>query len=155
MNTIALLGTLHSAPQLRHTQDGLAQASVVLSFTTLKADEADYTVRVVLFAAAAEEFHANFHQGDAVIVEGRLHSESRTREDGTKERHVEVIARRVHAVAIPAAPATPAPAPVPPATTKQRPPAAERKTAAPTARRPAPSARSPVAAAVADDDIPF
>ncbi|AGY58618.1 single-stranded DNA-binding protein [Gloeobacter kilaueensis] len=150
MNTIALQGKLHSAPELRHTQDGLAQASALLSFAALKTDEADYTLRLVLFGNAAEEFCANFHQGDALIVEGRLQSEARPRPDGTKERVIELIARRCHALT-PAStrPATAAPVPAP--AQKTAAPSASRPTAA---RRPGNAPARP-AVAVADDDIPF
>ncbi len=150
MNTIALQGILQSAPELRHTQDGLAQASAMLSFPSAKPDEADYTIRLVCFGNLAEEFHQAFQQGESVIVEGRLHAETRTKPDGSKERVVELIARRAHHLAAAATQPQPKavkaqPAPTPPRQTA--PPASSR------GRTPAP--KRPLAAVIEDDEIPF
>ncbi|MBC8121017.1 MAG: single-stranded DNA-binding protein [Gemmatimonadaceae bacterium] len=98
MNAIALMGTLQSDPELRFTPDGLARASVLLSFPAAKAEEADYQIRVVAFGNLAEEVHKAFHHGDSVVVEGRLQADSRSKPDGTKEKYNELIARRLYAV---------------------------------------------------------
>lgn len=104
MNAIALMGTLQSEPELRHTQDGLARFSAIIGFSAGRAEEADYQVRIVAFGTLAEEIHKNFHHGDGILVEGRLQSETRTKPDGTKEKVTEVIARKVHSATAGAAP---------------------------------------------------
>ncbi len=153
MNAIALMGTLQSEPELRHTQDGLARFSAMIGFSAGRAEEADYQVRIVAFGTLAEEIHKNFHHGDGILVEGRLQSETRTKPDGTKEKVTEVIARRVHSATAGAAPASYDT----PATTTTNTAPANGRTATPAAV-PARSARPAAPARPAEpdmDDIPF
>jgi single-strand DNA-binding protein len=149
MNAIALMGTLQSEPELRYTQDGLARLSVMLSFTADRPDEPDYQIRVVVFGNLAEESSKSLHHGNAVVVEGRLQAETRTRPDGSKEKVTEVIARRIHALAEGGARTIRAVAPEAAAPAFQ--------STAP--RRPAPAAARPAAAPPSPpddlDDIPF
>lgn len=112
MNTIALLGTLSSAPELAFSQDGLAYLSAELSFPSGKPDEADYQMRLVAFGKLAEEANGTLTCGDTVIVEGRLQVETKARPDGSKHRAVELVARKLSRLPmpglVPAAPAPPA-----------------------------------------------
>lgn len=103
MNIIALAGTLQSEPELRHTQDGLARLSVMLTFAPEKEDEGYYKIRVIAFGNLAEEVHQNYHHGDSIFVEGRLQIEKRSKPSATtreemekRETVAELIARKFH-----------------------------------------------------------
>lgn len=143
MNTIVLQGIFQSAPELRSSQDGLLRTSAMLIFSAAKPEEPEHQIRVICFGELAEQVHQSLHQGDAVIAEGRLQVESRPRPDGTKERTIELIARRIHTLGIAKSLSAPSPttvqAVVPPATRRRQTPATSR----------------PLAAAGVGDDIPF
>jgi single-strand DNA-binding protein len=145
MNTIVLQGIFQSAPELRSSQDGLLRTSAMLIFPAAKPEEPEHKIRVICFGELAEQVHASLHQGDAVIAEGRLQVESRPRPDGTKERTIELVARRIHTLGT----AKPLPEAVPTTTVVQAvvPPA--------TRRRQTPATSRPLAAAGVGDDIPF
>lgn len=137
MNTIVLQGLLQSAPELRSSQDGLLRTSAILIFPAAKPEEPEHRIRVICFGELAEQVHQSFHQGDAVIAEGRLQVESRPRPDGTKERTIELIARHIHSLGSPKLVSTNT---VVESTTRRRQPLATSR---------------PLAAAGVGDDVPF
>lgn len=152
MNHVVLQGLFHSAPELRYTQDGLAWLSVMLIFPAAKVEEPEHTLRVIFFGEQAEQLHSTAKQGDPVIVEGRLQSDSHLRPDGSKERTTELIARRIHFLAAPKQVSRDKPLEAPPRSGPALP--SPQAAAARMRRPPAPTTR-PLAAVGSEDDLPF
>ncbi len=128
MNNIVLMGEIVTRPELRETQDGLARTNFLVNFSPSRTDEADYQVAVVVFGNSASEVSEQFVPGDQVVVEGRLQMNTVSKQDGSREKRAEIVARRLHPVGgkadsgftVPAAPAAAAPMtiPVPPRASK-------------------------------------
>jgi single-strand DNA-binding protein len=175
MNSCVLMAEIISEPQLRFTQEAqLAVTEMIVQFPALRAEETAGTVKVIGWGNLAEQMQSQFHQGDRVVIEGRLGMNSIDRPEGFKEKRAELTASRIHilgadtpmtapvATASPAAAPTaavsaPAPEPVPVVQPDPEPVAA----AAPAAKPAAKAAAKTKAAAAAPlpepnyDDIPF
>ena len=174
MNSCILMAEITQDPQLRYTSDNqTAVAEMVVQFAGLRDDEPMATMKVVGWGNLAQEIQERYHQGDRVILEGRIGMNTVERPEGFKEKRAEMTAQRIHLLdagttvttsaevigttrtVAPATPATPA-APAASASV----PSASQPSSPPTAK-PAP-ARVPAAAAKAappvesfEDEIPF
>jgi single-strand DNA-binding protein len=167
MNSCILMAEIVKAPELRYMQDGqTAIAEMTVQFPALRSEDPMETMKVVGWGNLAQQIQEQFHEGDQVVLEGRLNMVLTDRPEGFKEKRAELTVNRLHKVQAdlnaPQIASTPAAAPA------QRSPqsAAAVPTAAP--RTPAPSA--PAAATPARvstppappteyepnyDDIPF
>ena len=161
MNSCVLMAEIIQAPELRYTQDGNTPiAEMVVQFPPLRSDDPMSTLKVVGWGNLAQQIQEQFHQGDQVIVEGRLNMRTIERPEGFKEKVAELRASRVHTldmtksgIGAPAM-ATTASSPVP-----SSPPAAPQTPADQPAPQPSvapsPPASSPQPAEPNYDDIPF
>ncbi len=134
MNSCTLFAEIVQAPQLRYTQDTqLAVAEMVVQFPGLRNDDPPSTLKVVAWRNLAQEIQENYHEGDRVVIEGRLSMNRLDRPEGFKETKAELTIQRIYrlgaegvlqmSVATPAATATATPrAPSP---TTSRPSVAE------------------------------
>jgi single-strand DNA-binding protein len=175
MNSCILMAEITQDPQLRYTPDNqTAVAEMVVQFAGLRDDEPMATMKVVGWGNLAQEIQERYHQGDRVIIEGRLGMNMVERQEGFKEKRAEMTAQKIHLLdagttvttsdevigttrtgAATAPPAAAVPAVVPAAA-----PAASQPSSPPIAKT-AP-AKPPVAAAKAappvesfEDEIPF
>jgi single-strand DNA-binding protein len=144
MNSCVLMAEIVKAPELRYMQDGqTAIAEMTVQFPALRAEDPMEMLKVVGWGNLAQQIQEQFHQGDQVILEGRLNMVLTDRPEGFKEKHAELTVARVHRVQAdlnaPRIASTPAAAPQP-----ARSPAA----AAPAAAAPQPSS-APAATPVA------
>ena len=96
MNNFILMAEIISEPQLRHTQDGLEISEMMVQFPSGRADEAPSMLRVVSWRELAKEVHQNYHQGDRVILEGRLGMNTIDRPEGFKEKRAELTLQKIH-----------------------------------------------------------
>ena len=97
MNSCVLMAEIIKAPELRYTQDGnTAIAEMVVQFPPLRAEDPIPTLRVTGYGNLAQQIQEQFHQGDQVIIEGRLHMRTIDRPEGFKEKLAELRASRVH-----------------------------------------------------------
>jgi single-strand DNA-binding protein len=165
MNSCILMAEIVQEPQLRYTSDNQTPITeMIVQFPGLRDDDPLATMKVVGWGNLAQEIQERFHEGDRVIIEGRLSMNTLDRPEGFKEKRAELTAQKIHSVSgdvvtsTPASPATSsstaAPAPAaprsqPPAKTANR---ADRSTPSETSK--ATSYSAP--AETADyDDIPF
>lgn len=178
MNSCVLMAEIISEPQLRFTQEAqLAVTEMTVQFPALRAEEAAGTLKVIGWGSLAEQMQSQFHQGDRVVIEGRLGMNSIDRPEGFKEKRAELTASRIHILgadtpmtapvatatnppavtASPAAVSAPAPEPAVPVVQPEPEPVA----ATPAAKPAAKAAAKTKAAAAAPlpepnyDDIPF
>jgi single-strand DNA-binding protein len=161
MNSCILMAEITEDPQLRYTSDNqTAVAEMVVQFPGLRDDEPMATMKVVGGGNLAQEIQEKYHQGDQIIIEGRIGMNMIERQEGFKEKRAEMTAQRIHrldagttmttsAEAIAAKPAAQSAPQSAPAAMPQAAPASK---AAP-ARSAAPKAAPPVESF--EDEIPF
>lgn len=147
MNSCVLMAEITKAPQLRYTQDGQTAISEMwVQFPPIRSGDPMETLKVLGWGNLAQQMQDQFHEGDQVIVEGRLSMNTIERPEGFKEKQAELTAARIHtpdmAVSVTATPAATKASPQPAA-----------QPAAPAA---IPTPAPPSAAAEPNyDDIPF
>lgn len=99
MNSCILMAEVTQDPQLRYLP-GDAQtaiAEMVVQFPPLRAEDPLQSLNVVGWGAFAQEIQERYHQGDRLVIEGRLRM-STVERDGVKEKRVELIASRIYPI---------------------------------------------------------
>jgi single-stranded DNA-binding protein len=99
MNHCILMAEITQEPQLRYTSD--SQTPIVemwVQFEGLREDDPPATLRVIGWGNLAQEIQETYHQGDRVIIEGRLHMNTIDRSEGFKEKHAELTVQRIHKI---------------------------------------------------------
>ena len=100
LNSVIIMGRLTRDPEMRHTQNGTAVASLTLAcdrdFKPKSGEKETDFIDVVVWGKTAE-FAANyFTKGRMVIVEGRLQVRVWQDKDGNKRKSTEVVADRMY-----------------------------------------------------------
>lgn len=115
MNTCVLMAEITKAPQLRYTQDGQTAISEMwVEFPPLRSGDPMSTIKVTGWGNLAQQIQEQFHEGDQVIIEGRLGMNTIDRPEGFKEKQAELTASRIHTTDMSiSAGATPAASPAP------------------------------------------
>lgn len=97
MNSFILMAEVIQSPQLRYTSDNQTPiAEMLVQFEGLRQDDPPATLKVVGWGNLAQEIQENYHEGDRVIVEGRLNMNTIDRPEGFKEKRAELTAQRIH-----------------------------------------------------------
>jgi single-stranded DNA-binding protein len=121
MNTCILMAEIIQEPQLRHTPEGMELAEMMVQFPGTRPDDPPSVLRVVGWGNLAKEIHQNHHQGDHVLLEGRLNMNTIDRPEGFKEKRAELTVQRVHSLGV-VTTTTNAPSPSIPVASSQKPP---------------------------------
>jgi single-strand DNA-binding protein len=98
MNSCVLMAEITNEPQLRHTPDGLELAEMMIQFSGTRPDDPPAMMRAIGWGNMAKEIHANYHQGDRVLLEGRLNMNTIDRPEGFKEKRAELTIQRIHSL---------------------------------------------------------
>lgn len=98
MNICILMAEIIKEPELRYTPDNVPLAEMLVEFSVpgMRDDEKAPTLKVVGWRNLATEIKEQYHQGDRVIIEGRLSMSSIDRPEGFKEKRAELTASRIH-----------------------------------------------------------
>ena len=167
MNSCILMAEIVQAPELRYTSDNQTPiAEMLVQFPGLRAEDPPATLKVVGWGNLAQEIQERYHQGDRVVIEGRLNMNTIDRPEGFKEKRAELTAQRIHtlgadvALEAPSAIATaPLGASTQPATARREVATPAKAAAAPSTAKAKPSSKfqaPPAPVAEPDfDDIPF
>ena len=99
MNSCILMAEIYDNPQLRHTPDGLEVTEMIVHVPGIRADDPSHPLKVVGWGNLAKEIHQTYHQGDRVIIEGRLGMNTIDRPEGFKEKRAELTVQRIHSLA--------------------------------------------------------
>ncbi len=84
-------------PQLRYTPDNqIPVAEMLVQFPGLRDEDEPGTLKVVGWGNLAQEIQQHYHQGDRVVIEGRLNMNLIDRPEGFKEKRAELTAQRIH-----------------------------------------------------------
>jgi len=166
MNSCILMAEIVQEPQLRYTPDNQTPiAEMMVEFSGIREEDPPARVKVVGWGNLAQEIQEKYHEGDRVIIEGRLHMNTFDRPEGFKEKRAELTAQKIHLLGAGATLTTTAA--VPNSTTATTQPAAQPSKTAPaksvSAPKAAKSASEPAktpaysapGADVDYDDIPF
>ena len=100
MNSCILMAEIVQAPQLRYTPDNQTQiAEMLVQFPGNRPEDPPSTLKVVGWGNLAQEIHGNYHQGDRVIIEGRLNMNTIERKpEGFKEKRAELTAQKIYSL---------------------------------------------------------
>lgn len=139
-------------PQLRYTPDAQVPiAEMLVQFPGSRPEDPPATLKVVGWGNLAQEIQERYHQGDHVVIEGRLNMNTIDRPEGFKEKRAELTAQRIHSIGANAAgfsssAATSAPSNVVPLGSRTPATPAPRWSDAPTGGESKPSWQQPAAA---------
>ncbi|NJM72447.1 MAG: single-stranded DNA-binding protein [Scytonema sp. RU_4_4] len=98
MNSCILLAEIIQEPQLRFTADNLEVTEMLVQFPGLREGEPPATLKVVSWGNLAKEIQQNYHQGDRVLLEGRLAMNTVERPEGFKEKRAELTVQKIHSL---------------------------------------------------------
>ncbi|MBD2460081.1 single-stranded DNA-binding protein [Oscillatoria sp. FACHB-1407] len=164
MNSFILMAEIIQEPQLRYTSDNQTPiAEMMVQFDGLREDSPPETLRVVGWGNLAQEIQEKYHEGDRIVIEGRLNINTVDRPEGFKEKRAELTAQRIHKIGAGAAVSTTSvkPAPTTDSAPKARsaaPKASKSATAKSTVAEPSTAKATTYSASSSDaeyDDIPF
>lgn len=97
MNTCVLMARIVRNPELRYTQDTQTPVThMLVEFDGMRTEDPPSTLRVVGWGNFATEIQEKYHEGDCVIIEGRLSMNTVERPEGFKEKRAELVASRIH-----------------------------------------------------------
>lgn len=96
MNSCILMAQIVQPPQLRYTSDNLEVMEMMVQFPSMREGESPSTLKVVAWRNTAKEIQQNYHQGDNVILEGRLGMSTIQRPEGFKEKRAELTVQRIY-----------------------------------------------------------
>lgn len=95
MNSCILMAQIVQDPQLRYTADQMAIAEMLVEFSQPRTEEPLSRLKVVGWGNLAQEIQKTYHQGDRVIIEGRL-SMNTVQLEGYKEKRAELTVQRIY-----------------------------------------------------------
>ncbi|QLE54470.1 single-stranded DNA-binding protein [Nostoc sp. TCL26-01] len=99
MNSCVLMAEIIQEPQLRYTSDNLAVTEMLVQFpNSQKPEDPPATLKVVGWGNLATEIQQNYHQGDRVIIAGRLGMQTVERQEGFKEKRAELTVQQIQSV---------------------------------------------------------
>lgn len=98
MNSCILLAEIIQEPQLRFTADNLEVTEMLVEFPSTREGEPPATLKVVGWGNLAKEIQQNYHQGDRVLLEGRLSMNTIERPEGFKEKRAELTVQKIHSL---------------------------------------------------------
>ncbi len=95
MNSFILMAEIIQQPQLRFTAESQLQiAEMLVQFPGPKPEDPPEHLKVIGWGNLAQEIHDKYHEGDHVIIEGRLGMNTIER-DGIKEKRAEMTAQKI------------------------------------------------------------
>ncbi len=151
MNNCVLIAEIIQTPELRYTSDNQTPITEMLvQFPGSRPEDPPSTLKVVGWGNLAQEIQANYHQGNLVVLEGRLSMNTIDRPEGFKEKRAEMTIHRLYQVK--ASTPTPAPVAAPVAATA---PATAPATVAKAKTRKTSTSKAPAATPVEADSIPY
>ncbi len=161
-NRVILMGNLTRDPQLRYTPSGQAVADFGLAINRRRRssegerrDQATF-VEVTAWGRQAEVINEHFTKGRPIFLEGRLHLDEWTSQDGQRRSKLKVVLENFQFITPRAGPSNQPPRPRPDAPSDQpprpRPDAEPPRRQAPPQPGPAPEAG---AGEAPFDDVPF
>jgi single-strand DNA-binding protein len=99
MNSCIIMAEILQNPELRYTSDNQTPITEMLvQFPGLREEDAPNKLKVVGWGNLAQEIQEQYHQGDHVVIEGRLSMVNVDRPEGFKEKRAELTVQRIHRI---------------------------------------------------------
>ncbi|NEQ37696.1 MAG: single-stranded DNA-binding protein [Okeania sp. SIO3I5] len=99
MNSCILMVQITKDPELRYTADAqLPVAEMIVEFANIGVDNKPAVLKVVAWRDLAQQINEKYHEGDFIIVEGRLNINTIERPEGFKEKRAELTASRIYPI---------------------------------------------------------
>lgn len=101
MNSCILMGKISQDIELRYTSDNqIPVIEMLLEFSNPVMNENSRlaNIKVIAWGNLAQQVSSNYHQGDQVIIEGRLGMNTIERPEGFKEKRAELTASKVYGI---------------------------------------------------------
>ncbi|HYW19304.1 MAG TPA: single-stranded DNA-binding protein [Nodularia sp. (in: cyanobacteria)] len=99
MNSCVLMAEIIQEPQLRYTADNLAITEMLVQFpNSQRTEDQLVTLKVVGWGNMATEIQQNYHQGDRIILVGRLGMHTVERQEGFKEKRAELVVQQIQSL---------------------------------------------------------
>ena len=96
MNSCVLMAEIIQQPELRYTADNqLEITQMLVQFWGVRDNDSPANLRVVSFGKLAKEIQENYHEGDRVILVGRLSMNTIERPEGFKEKRAEMTVQQI------------------------------------------------------------
>ena len=97
MNSCVLMAEIIKDPELRYTSDNqTAITEMLVQFPGMRTEDPPATLKVVGWNNLAQEIQEQYHLGDRIVIEGRLHMNTIERPEGFKEKRAEFVASRIY-----------------------------------------------------------
>jgi len=96
MNSCVLLAEIIKDPELRYTAENQAIIEMLVKFPGLRPEDPPATLKVVGWGNLAQEIQERYHEGDRIVIEGRLSMNTIDRPEGFKEKRAELTAQKIH-----------------------------------------------------------
>ncbi|MBV6622227.1 MAG: single-stranded DNA-binding protein [Rivularia sp. (in: Bacteria)] len=97
MNSCVLMAEIIKQPELRYKADNqLEITEMLVQFPGPRENDPPANLKVVGFGNLAKEIQQNYHQGDRVILIGRLSMNTIERPEGFKEKRAEMTVQQIH-----------------------------------------------------------
>lgn len=98
MNSCVLLAQVISEPELRYTQDNTPLAQMLVEFPALREGDPPCRMKAVGWGNLGQEIQQSFHEGDQVVLVGRLTMNTIERPEGFKEKKAEFVISQIESV---------------------------------------------------------
>ncbi|MGJ3250311.1 MAG: single-stranded DNA-binding protein [Elainellaceae cyanobacterium] len=99
MNSCILMAEIIQDPQLRYTSDNqIPIAEMLVQFDGLRDGDPPETLKVIGWGNLAQEIQETYHQGDRLIIEGRINMNTFDRPEGFREKKAELTAQRIYRI---------------------------------------------------------
>ncbi len=99
MNTCILMAKILTNPELRYTQDSqLPIAQMLIEFAGVAPNDPPSRVKAVGWGNLATEIQQTYHEGEQVILQGRLKMNTIDRQEGFKEKRAELTISHIYKV---------------------------------------------------------
>ncbi|MEA5508712.1 single-stranded DNA-binding protein [Crocosphaera sp. UHCC 0190] len=97
MNSFVLMAKVIRSPELRYTQDSQKEvAQMLVEFEGRRTEDPSATLKVVGWGNLATQMKETCHEGDRVIIEGRLSMNTFERKEGFKEKRAELVVSHIY-----------------------------------------------------------
>ncbi|AFY54888.1 single-stranded DNA-binding protein [Rivularia sp. PCC 7116] len=97
MNSCVLMAEIIKEPELRYKADNqLEITEMLVQFPGQRENDPPANLKVVGFGNLAKEIQQNYHEGDRVILIGRLSMNTIERPEGFKEKRAEMTVQQIH-----------------------------------------------------------
>ncbi|MBV5260707.1 single-stranded DNA-binding protein [Synechococcus moorigangaii CMS01] len=99
MNSCVLMARILGEPELRYTPENTPLAQITIEFPPLRDGDPACRLKAVGWGdTLSQEIQQNYHDGDQVILTGRLTMNTVERPEGFKEKKAELVISQIQAL---------------------------------------------------------